>query len=752
MNRSSLLAIVACSLLSLGSLADSLPDKLAVEWIHGDEARLLTASPDCDFAGERLLCYDERLPEGERTIELVDPETGDVVVRVDRVTALASLSELVGDEDGEKEAESADDEELGAPGEVSRDGRFGLYSHDDDLFVLDFAESKFRRLTTSDDKEKSARFSPDGSSVAFVRENDLWILDLASGKERRLTRGGSETTLNGTLSWVYWEELFGRRDRGYEFSPDSSKIAFYQFDESMVDVMTFVDPRPDATKVIRQRYPKAGTTNPRVRGGVIDVESGKTTWIDLGGLAYEYLARLVWTPDGRSVVVQTLDRPQTSLDVFLADAATGKTKHLFRDTDTAWIDVRDDLVWLDDGNRFLWVSSRGGHDHIYLYEMTAEGARLVRQVTSGDWSVIEAAERGFDGLGCSIAGVDEDQGVVYFTSTRDSHLETHLYGVKLDGKRLSRLTEEPGVHSIRFDPAGRYFVDSHSSLTRPPGIDLRTPDGKRVRSLMDPSRALADHFEFSQPELVTTKADDGFELTAMVMKPAGFDASKRYPVIVNVYGGPAAPRVRNRWQGSLFDQLLCAEGYLLFTIDPRTSTAMGKPTTRLLLRDFYGEKEAADIVAGVRWLKTQPGVDPERVGVTGWSGGGSTTLSVMTRSREFRAGIAGAGVYDYRLYDTIYTERYMKHPEDNVEGYEHTALASRAKDLHGRLMLIHGSYDDNVHPQNTWRLVDELVKNGRVFDLVIYPMQKHGFRGDEARLHLSKARLEFWQRELSEKK
>jgi dipeptidyl-peptidase 4 len=732
---------------SLSASGAEWPDKLTVEWIHSEDARLASEIPSFRFAGPRLMRYDVTRPVGERTIELLDPATGEVALRVDRAKALESLVALLPKAKETLDSDGEPKDWLGLPSEIGADGGRALYVHEGDVFVLDFASSAYRRLTTSETKEKSARVSPDGRSVAFVRENDLYVVDLESGAEKRLTRDGSETTLNGTLSWVYWEELFGRSDRGYSFSPDSKRIAYFQFDESPVDVMTYVDPRPDATKVVRQRYPKAGTTNPRVRAGIVDLEGAATTWIDLGAFPYEYLARIDWMPDSSGLVVQTLDRAQQNLDVFMADAANGDVRHLFRETDDGWVDVRDDLVFLDGGKRFLWVSSRKGHDHVFLYELTTGGVRLVRQVTSGDWSVFKGAKRA-DGVDVAIAAVDEAKQTVFFMSGMKSHLETHLHAVGLDGKGLRQLTRDDGVHATVWSADGRWLVDTHSSVTRPPGADLRSADGAVVKRLFEQPTRVADHFGFTQPELMTVKAPDGFELPALMQRPKSFDPEKRYPAIVNVYGGPAAPRVRNRWTGGLLDHLLNAEGYVVFTIDPRTSTAMGKPTTKLLLRDFYGEREAADIVAGVRWLKAQPWVDPERVGVTGWSGGGSTTLSVMTRSKEFRAGIAGAGVYDYRLYDTIYTERYMKHPEENPKGYEQTALASRAADLHGRLLLIHGSYDDNVHPQNTWRLVDELVKAGIVFDLAIYPMQKHGFTSEKAKLHLSKTRLDFWKREL----
>ncbi|MDA8019442.1 MAG: S9 family peptidase [Thermoanaerobaculia bacterium] len=747
--------VLASVLVPLAS-ASELPERLSLEWIHGEEVSDITATASYRFVdGGGLLRYDDRLPEEERTIEILDPETGRVLTKVDPVKALASLDELLGGGDEEAEGEKAGDakqeeeeaEELGLPSAISPGGTHGLYGKKGDLFLLDFATSTFERLTETDGREEAARFSPDGARLAFVRDNDLYVVSLETKKEKRLTKDGSETTLNGTLSWVYWEELFGRRDRGYLFSPDGAQIAYFQFDESPVDVMTYVDPDPAATRVIRQRYPKAGTTNPRVRAGVVDVKDGKTTWIDLGTYPYEYLARLVWLPDGERLVAQTLDRSQENLDLFLVEAGSGKARHLFRETDPAWIDVHDDLIFLDDGKRFVWASDREGHSHLFLYELTGEGARLVRALTQGDWSVSGGARRA-SGLGGTIAVVDEERGALYFMGKKKSHLETHLYRVGLDGTGLEQVTEAAGSHSTRWSHDGKYFLDAHSGLERPSSTDLRRADGALVRTLIEPSREIADHFGFSKPELITVQAEDGFELPAIVLKPHDFDPQQVYPAVVNIYGGPASPVVRNRWYGSLYDHLLTAEGFLLFYVDPRTSTAMGKPTTRLLLRDFYSDRETNDIVAGVRWLKTLDYVDADRVGITGWSGGGTTTVAAMSRTKEFRAGIAGAGVYNWFLYDTIYTERYMKHPDDNAEGYEKNDLVETVGNLHGRLLLLHGTYDDNVHPQNTWQLVDELIESGIVFDLGVYPMRKHGFRDDEARLHRDKTRFEFWQREL----
>ena len=734
--RGAVLLLVCLIFVPVVHAEDELPEKLSLDWIHSEAARGFNEAPNYNWCGEStLLRYDRTQPDTERTLEMLDPASGEVQATVDRAKALESLGDAASTED-----------ELRQPMAITPDCAHGLYRIKGDFYLLDFAASTFTHVMAGKGRE-AVRLAPDGKWVGYVEDNDLYAVEVETQHEKRLTHDGTDTIMNGTLSWVYWEELFGRRDRGYEFSPDASKIAFLQFDDSPVDIMTFVDPNPNVTRVVQQRYPKAGTANPKVRAGIIDVASGKTTWIDLGANPYEYLVRLVWLPDSSGVVVQALDRPQQTLDVFLADAANGKARHLFRETDPAWIDVHDDMIFLADGRHFLWVSDRDDHSHIFLYELKEDGAGVVRQLTQGDWSVAGGARRG-DGMGGAVAAVDEDGGKVYFSAKKASHLETQVYSVPLAGGDVTRVTPEEGTHRTQWSRDGGYFIDGHSSFTRPGATVLRQGDGKILRTLVEPDTKFADHFGFVTPEVLTVKADDGFELPATLYKPKDFDPSKRYPVIVNVYGGPAAPRVRNAYSGNFATQLLLQEGFLVYTADPRTSTAMGKPTTRGLVKEFYGEREANDLLAAVRWLKTQPFVDGDRVGITGWSGGGTTTVLAMTQSKEFRAGIAGAGVYDWHLYDTIYTERYMKHPQNNEEGYKKTSLVQAGKNLHGRLMLIHGSGDDNVHPQNTWQLVDELIEAGIVFDLMIYPMRPHGVRDRPGRKHLDMVRMEFWKREL----
>ena len=706
------------------------PEKLTLDWIHSPEARSASPFPSYTWIDDhRALFLDRRLPEEEQKLQILDAATGELSPFVDEAKALAGVNEMLQPEKPH--------EELGWPREISSDGGSALYSFDGDLFRLDLASSTFHRLTEGG-VHTNIRFSPDGGKLAFTRDNDLWVID-ESGESRRLTQDGTDTLLNGTLSWVYWEELFGRDDRGYWWSPDGKHIAFLQSDESLVPQMTYVDFKPDHPRVIKQRYPKAGAVNPRVRVGVVEIESGETTWVDLGTYPHEYIARVVWRPEGDSLVVQTLDRPQTHLDLFEADVADGAARHLLRESmEETWIDVHDDLHFLDDG-RFLWLSDRDGYAHLYLYD--ADG-KLMHRVTEGEWTITPSNRRG-----TGVSAIDEEAGRVWFTALEKSSIERHLYSVGLDGSGLKRLTREDGSHRVTWSTEGTYYFDDFSNIDTPRSLALHQADGKRLKVLAEPDRSLAERFGLRSAELFTVPAEDGFQMPAYFLKPADFDPKKKYPVIVRVYGGPAAPTVRNRWSARLGDHVLTDEGFVIFGVDNRTATAMGKKYTGLLVRDLYHQQELGDLLDAVAWLKKQSFVDPARVGITGWSGGGTFTLLAMTSSEEFRAGVAGAPVSDWRYYDTIYTERYMKRPQDNQEGYEATSNVLRAKDLNGRLLLIHGTYDDNVNPQNSWAFAHQLQENGILFDFMIYPMHKHGIRG-AARKHLSMTMLDFWKRHL----
>lgn len=736
-HRRALASSLALLFLCSSGSAFAAEERLTLDWIYSDAGKTATAMPEVQWIGSgQALLYDTQPPKAERTIELFDPERGTRVRRVDAGKATASLTALLQPDEPI--------EELGWPDAIDPLGRWGAYAKDDDLFLLDFDTASFVAVSTTDAEEKSPRFSPDGTRLAFVRANDLYVYELATAKTTRLTHDGSATLLNGTVSWVYWEEIFGRVDRGFEWSPDSKSIAYLQTDESGVGLATFVDFEPNMPRVIHQRYPKAGEPNPRVRAGVVDLASGKTTWADLGAYPYEYLARVDWLPDSGRLAVQTLDRAHSTLDVFLIDAASGKAKHLLRETDPGWVNLHDDLQFLSDGRGFLWVSERSGYSHLYLYDMSGT---LVRQVTQGDWALRASAAVFWARK--TIAHVDRDQ--VYFTALADSSIEKQLYRIGLDGSGLRRVSAEKGTHTIAFRPDGKYYFDEHSAIDRLPELVLRRRDGSAVKTVATSQAARLAPFDLLPRELFQIEAADGFKMPAMLLRPRDFDPTRKYPVVIYVYGGPSAPTVADAWAGSArnsVEQMVADRGFVVLYVDNRAAAAISKTLENRILLDGYGTVELADLLDAVTWLKAQPFVDPERIGIWGWSGGGSYTLLAMTSSKEFRAGVAVAAVSDWRYYDSIWAETFMKRPLDNPEGYERTSHAARAKNLHGRLLLVHGTYDDNVHPQNAWRFADELVEAGITFDMMIYPMRKHSIRDDAAQKHLYQTMIEFWERTL----
>ena len=722
-----LLFICAC-----GDSADD--NRITVEWIYSDTAKVIAAVHKYQWLEDNTaILFDTRLEKKERTFLKLDPQTqSELGPAVDREKALASLQEYLGKEDST--------EYLEWPLSFDPYGNYAVYLYKKDIFLLDLAASEFRRLTQTETAEKAPRFSPDGSRLAFVRENDLYIYDLAANREKRLTSDGSDTILNGTVSWVYWEEIFGRRDIGYWWSEDSKALVFLQTDESAVTKMHYVDFKPAVPRLITQRYPKAGTDNPVVKVGLMEIDSPQIKWIKLE--PYEYICRVKWHQDNQWFSVQTMNRAQTELNLFYIDRNTGKNLgKVLTETDTGWVNINDDLYFLESGN-FLWQSERDGYAHLYQFN---KNGSLVGQVTKGSWALRSSG--GPFWLRQSVVNIDEEHSQVYFTSLEKSSIERHLYRIGLDGSGLQRITREEGVHKVSFSPDGKYYFDTYSNINTLPTLALYSRDGERLTVIVEPRPELLEELQLQTPELFTIPTIDGFLMPAQILKPKDFNPGKKYPLIFNIYGGPSAPTVFNRWQGLslFFDNMLLNRGYLVVKFDHRSATAISKKLENRLLKMASGPREIVDIVDGIRWLKSQPYVDPNRVGIWGWSGGGSFTLNSMTNTREFKAGISVAPVTDWHYYDTKWAEFTMKRPQDNPEGYEKTSFVKTAKNLHGRLLLVHGTYDDNVHPQNSWHFIDELVKENIMFDMMFYPMRKHGIADDPAKIHLYNKMLEFWQ-------
>ncbi len=728
---------LACGLLMLAVVAAAQERRaITVDWVFSDAADELTALPTAAWTtANDVLLLDPRRPEAERTLERLDPRTGTRAAVVDRVKAFAGLEALVGKEGLPKA--------LGWPESLDRAGKRAVYLFAGDVFVLDVAGSRFERVTHTPAAETIARLSPDGSRVAYVRDHDLYVADLARREETRLTADGSATVLNGSLSWLYWEEVFDHEEDGYWWSDDSQAIAFLRTDESAVSVMTWLDFKQPVPAVITQRYPKAGGANPAVRLGIVDVRSGVTAWLDRDKAPYEYILRVGWLPDSSRVAIQVTDRAQTRLDLLSVERATGDAKRVLSDPDEAWVTIHD-LEFLKDG-RFVWSSERDGYTHLYLYK--ADGT-LANRLTSGEWSVRGTGS--FYGAPLGAATVDEAGGFVYFTALEKSAVERHLYRVRLDGSGFGRVSREDGVHRPTFSPDRRFFLDIHSSHDTLPSLSLRVADGSLKAVVAPPRNDLLATLDVRFPRMSTIPAADGFPLPARILQPRTLEPGRRYPVIVNPYGGPSAPTVRDAFAGGtgLFDQILLDAGYIVVNVDNRSATGISKKLENAVARNVWSDGELADLVAAVRWLKAQSWVDPERVGIWGWSGGGTFTLLAMTRSTEFKAGIAVAPLVDGRFYDSKFEETYMKTPADNPAGYERIALQQYAKNLHGRLLLAFGTDDDNVHPQNTLSFVDELIKANIPVEMMVYPMRQHGIEDRPARKHLFSTMLGFWKRNL----
>ncbi len=730
-------SVILAAVLTAAAAGQTQP--LTVEWALGEQGAHVARVPTYEWLADgSALLYDMDRPQAERRFERLYPTTGRRLPLAKISKAEAELKAMAPGADLEKGLEWPED--------IDREGRLAAYVFDEDIFLLDVNSGFWKQVTKTKAEEKNPGFSPDGKSLAFVRGNDLYVHDLATGGERRLTRDGSKTTLNGTLSWVYWEEVFGRKDTAYWWSPDSRSLAYLQTDETGVPVSVFVDFKPVDQRVIHQPYPKTGDKSPKVRVGIINLRgSAVTRWVRITDRPFEWVQRVKWLPDSRRLSVQTLDRPQTELGLYIADAATGAARRILTERDPAWINVHDDLWFLADGKHFLWASERDGAMSLYRYRMDGT---LVNAVT-GAPQVLASSGGLMFWVRKGVTGIDEKNDWVYFTALEpETSTERHLYRVHLDGSGLERLSREAGTHSVGMSQDARYYFDAYSDVAHLPTFRLHAADGKALATVREPRVAELVPFGIRYPELFIIPAPDGFPMPAQVLKPADFDPTKKYPVILHIYGGPSAPTVKNGWQqANLFDNILLNDGFLVVKVDNRSATARSKTLENVIL-DKSPEPETEDLLAAVRWLKRQSWVDAGRVGVWGWSGGGTMTLSLMTHSNEFKAGIAGAPVTDWRYYDSKWAEAIMRLPQANAAGYDRTSLVKRASKLHGRVMFIYGTYDDNVHPQNSEAFMEELIKAGIPFDMQVYPMRKHGFTDTPAKIHVGKVEREFWKENL----
>jgi dipeptidyl-peptidase-4 len=613
--------------------------------------------------------------------------------------------------------------------EFSESGKELLYSTGGDLFLIQVANGKWQQLTKTPDAEEDAKLSPDGKMIAFRRRSDLYTLDVVSGKEVRLTHDGSDTLLNGELDWVYPEEL--ELGTAYWWSPDSKSIAYLQFDTSREPIVPHEDVLGVRARYEPERYPQAGENNADVHLGVVPAAGGATRWLEVGDTRNTYLiARAGWMPDSRSVYVVRLNRVQNRLELLSIGVESNMATVILREADPYWINLAGDVKFLQDGKRFLWLSERDGYRHIYLY---SNDGKESKQLTKGEWEVRAMVS-------------DSKNERVLYTSNEGNPLEQHIYSVKLDGSSKQRLDKTAGWHTISAPRGAAYYLDTYSTLKSPPRTTLHSGDGTELGVYREADTKEMDEYEILPTEIVKFKGAGGEELYGRIIKPGGFQAGKKYPVIVDVYGGPSVMLpVENRWSEIGMDQVFAQKGYVVWQAENRGGMGRGHRFETAIFRNL-GVAELADQVAGVKYLVSLGFADEKRIGIQGWSYGGFMTLNALLNAPDvFRCGISGAPVTSWLNYDTIYTERYMGLPKENVESYKNTALPPKAANLEAKLMLVHNYEDDNVLFQNSLQMTHALQNAGKQFEYMLYSQKTHGVSGPAAD-QMNSSMLDFFDR------
>ncbi len=740
LSRAAAAAALVCSLAAAAGAQDA--PRLTIDRLYddpslsGESPRSLKFSPD-----GTLVTFLKGKTDDSNVLDLwaYDAATGAERMLVDSRVLVPDEGELSEEEKARRERMR-----VSAEGIISyqwdESGAAVLVPLGGDVFYVTVGDDpEARRITETEAFETDPRISPSGRYVSFVRDQDVFAYDLQNGAEIELTTGGEGLISNGVAEFVMQEEY--NRFTGYWWSKDDRYLAYTRIDESPVDVIERFDISADDVNVVPQRYPRAGRPNATTRLFVRDLESGSDVEIDLGDDTDVYIPRVQWLGDTHRLIVQRLNRDQTVLDVLAADLETGATAPLFTETAEAWINITGDAKAIDGGDRFLWLSERDGFRHIYLY--AADGT-LVRQVTSGDW-VVKAFE-----------GVDEAAGRVFFTANKDTVLETHLYAAayESDGAEAERITAAGGSWGVTMPDGASGFIGSYSDPTQPRQVALYDAAGERVRWIEE-NAVDEDHPYFpylarhKTPQFGTVDAEDGTALHYSILKPDHCTAESPCPALHLVYGGPHAQTVDRGFTGTT-DQFYAQQGFVVFRIDNRGSYNRGH-AFEAHLHKAMGQVEVRDQLVGLEHLKSLDYVDGGRVGVFGWSYGGYMTLMLLGQAPgDFAAGIAGAPVSDWSLYDTGYTERYMETPESNPDGYENGSVFPYLENIaQSKLMLIQGMADDNVTFDNSTRVMAKLQEANIPFEVMVYPGQRHGIRGTPRRKHLMTTMMSFWERALA---
>jgi dipeptidyl-peptidase 4 len=676
---------------------------------------------------------DEKGENGE--LWYVDAPTGEKKVLVS-AAKLASLDPDVNKVKNEREKERLTRYHVAAY-LWAPDSKHLIFDSQGQLWLYDLGSETAVQFTSAGDPSGDPKFSPDGGHLAYVRKHNLFVRPISGKNEKQLTKDTGDNLFNGDIDWVYAEELGVRSN--YFWSPDSKDIVFLHMDETKVPIYPITDWMPTHPNVENEKYPKVGDPNPVVKLGVADAEKGKVRWISLTSDQESYIPRFGWVREG-VIWAEVLNRTEDKMDLYFVDAKTGKSRIVLTETTPgAWIDFEHvEVRFLKSSGRFLWPSWRDGNMHLYLYSFDKQNAlgadaKLERQLTQGDFEVL------------GIEGVDEATGTVFFSANKDDPRQTQVFSVQLDGSGLKALTTEEGQHFGDFSDDGKHYTHMYFGPEKSPSISLCAVGGS-CSPVWAARNAIAD-YGLRAPKQLEFKADDGTVLYGRLLLPPESPASGKIPLIVNIYGGPAAQMVKKSTPDP-FDEILARKGFAIFAVDNRGTPGRDRKF-QAAIRHEFGAIELKDQLTALDQLLAQyPQLDKDRIAIWGWSNGGSMTLYAMTHSDRFRAGVAVAPVTDQLNYDTIYTERYMGLLKDDKTGYEQSDVTQNADKLQGALLLVHGTSDDNVHFQNSIQMIDALIKAGKQFRLMIYPNKTHSIAGKDARIHLFTMIVDHFEREL----
>jgi dipeptidyl-peptidase-4 len=682
------------------------------------------------------LTFVERDEKGEKgELWYVDAATGEKKVLVS-AAKLASLDPDVNKVKNEREKERLTRYHVAAY-LWAPDSKHLIFDSQGQLWLYDLGTETAVQFTSAGDPSGDPKFSPDGGHLAYVRKHNLYVRPISGKNEKQLTKDTGDNLFNGDIDWVYAEELGVRSN--YFWSPDSKDIVFLHMDETKVPIYPITDWMPTHPNVENEKYPKVGDPNPVVKLGVVDAEKGKVRWISLTSDEESYVPRFGWVREG-VIWAEVLNRTEDKMDLYFVDAKTGKSRIVLTETTPgAWIDFEHvEVRFLKSSGQFLWPSWRDGNMHLYLYSFDKQNpmgadAKLERQLSKGDFEVL------------GIEGVDEAAGTVFFSANKDDPRQTQMFSVQLDGSGFKALTTEEGQHLGDFSDDGKHYTHMYFGPEKSPSLSLCAVGGS-CSPVWAARNAIAD-YGLRAPQQLEFKADDGTVLYGRLLLPPDAPASGKIPLIVNIYGGPAAQMVRKSTPDP-FDEILARKGFAIFAVDNRGTPGRDRKF-QTAIRHEFGAIELKDQLTALDQLLAQyPQLDKDRIAIWGWSNGGSMTLYAMTHSDRFRAGVAVAPVTDQLNYDTIYTERYMGLLKDDKAGYEQSDVTRNADKLHGALLLVHGTSDDNVHFQNSMQMIDALIKAGKQFRLMIYPNKTHSIAGKDARIHLFTMIVDQFEREL----